>query len=91
MNSKSYLTNGIADIFAFYLQEHLNEFTTGRNPTLEDLGATQIRLEDRIPYEFMPYRFNSYYEEKVGEIPDPAPPLTVEQRHQKERDKAAFL
>lgn len=54
------------------------EFVTDiltENPTLEDLGIQLTRLEDRTPWELKPYRQNMYYEEYLGEFPDPAPPV----------------
>ncbi len=56
------------------LQEFVSDNLTGRNPTLEDLGVKLTRVEDRAPWELKPFRAHSYYEEKVGEFADPAPP-----------------
>ncbi|ESO06944.1 hypothetical protein HELRODRAFT_98836 [Helobdella robusta] len=42
--------------------------------TLEDLGVKLTPLESKTIYELKPYRSHSYYEESVGEYPDPAPP-----------------
>lgn len=46
-------------------------------PTLEDLGVKLTRIEDRAPWELKPYRQGMYYEEYLGEFPDPAPPVTA--------------
>jgi len=46
-------------------------------PTLEDLGVKLMSLEDRAPYELKPFRKHKYYEEKIGEFADPAPPPVI--------------
>ena len=41
---------------------------------LRDLGVKLTNLESVTHLELKPYRLHTYYEESVGEFPDPAPP-----------------
>ncbi|XP_064092464.1 NADH dehydrogenase [ubiquinone] 1 alpha subcomplex subunit 9, mitochondrial-like [Macrobrachium nipponense] len=46
-------------------------------PTLEDLGVTLTKMEDRIEWELRPFRARSYYEEEIGEFEPPKPPTYI--------------
>ncbi|KAK7077890.1 39kDa subunit of ndufa9, NADH:ubiquinone oxidoreductase [Halocaridina rubra] len=46
-------------------------------PTLEDLGVTLTKMEDRIDWELRPFRAKSYYGEEVGEFEPPEPPKYI--------------
>lgn len=46
-------------------------------PTLEDLGVTLTKMEDRINWELRPWRAQSYYDEEVGEFEIPKPPTYI--------------
>ena len=46
-------------------------------PTLVDLGVPLTQAENRIPFELKMYRKGMSYEESLGEIPDPAPPVAM--------------
>lgn len=57
-------------------KEHQSDIITGQ-PTLEDLGVRLTRLEDQVPWELKPFRKYAYYEEKIGEWPEPEPPTVI--------------
>lgn len=57
-------------------REHQSDVITGL-PTLEELGVCLTRIEDQVPWELKPFRKYSYYEEKLGEWPDPEPPRVL--------------
>lgn len=57
----------------------MTDITTGL-PTLEDLGVTLTKMEDRMDWELKPFRAGSYYDEEVGEFEPPAPPKYIEAR-----------
>jgi len=46
-------------------------------PTLEDLGITLTRIEDKAPWLLKMYRAHNYYDEELGEFEKPAPPPIV--------------
>lgn len=48
---------------------------------LRDADTRPCCLQDRAQWELSPFLFHAYLEEKVGEHPDPEPPLTVADRH----------
>ena len=54
----------------------MNDVLQG-NLTLEDLNIKLLPIENRAPYELKPFRKFNYYEERVGEFEDPAPPQAV--------------
>ncbi|KAG0719216.1 NADH dehydrogenase [ubiquinone] 1 alpha subcomplex subunit 9, mitochondrial [Chionoecetes opilio] len=60
-------------------REAVTDLTTGL-PTLEDLGVTLTKMEDRMDWELKPFRAGSYYDEEVGEFEPPAPPKYIEAR-----------
>ncbi|XP_063864489.1 NADH dehydrogenase [ubiquinone] 1 alpha subcomplex subunit 9, mitochondrial-like isoform X2 [Scylla paramamosain] len=60
-------------------REAVTDITTGL-PTLEDLGVTLTKMEDRMDWELKPFRAGSYYDEEVGEFEPPAPPKYIEAR-----------
>jgi len=57
-------------------RDHTTDVPQG-NPTLEDLGITPTELESRIAWELKPFRAYNYYDESLGEFPDPDPPKTA--------------
>lgn len=57
-------------------REAVSDVTTGL-PTLEDLGVTLTKMEDRIDWELKPFRADRYYEEEVGEFEPPEPPKFI--------------
>jgi NADH dehydrogenase (ubiquinone) 1 alpha subcomplex subunit 9 len=57
-------------------RESVSDILTGV-PTLEALNVKLTKLEDRAAFEFKAFRRHSYYEEKVGEFPDPTPPAIL--------------
>jgi len=54
-------------------REHVSDILTGV-PTLESLNVKLTKIEDRASYELKAFRRHNYYEEKVGEYAEPAPP-----------------
>ena len=57
-------------------QEHVTDVLTGL-PTLEDLGVKLTDMADQVPWELKPFRKYAYYDEKLGEWPDPEPPRVL--------------
>ncbi|XP_076055786.1 NADH:ubiquinone oxidoreductase subunit 39 [Oratosquilla oratoria] len=57
-------------------RESITDETTGL-PTLEDLGVTLTKMEDRIMWELRPFKAASYYDEELGEFEKPAPPKFI--------------
>lgn len=57
-------------------REAVSDTTTGL-PTLEDLGVTLTKMEDRIAWELKPYRSGNYYDEELGEFEPPEPPKFI--------------
>ena len=60
-----------------FSQETVTDEVSSALPTLEDLGVTLTKMEDRIDWELRPYRAYQYYEERVGDFAPPAPPKYV--------------
>jgi len=52
----------------------MSDAITPGNPTLEDLGVKLTYLEDRAPWELKRFKRFGYYEEELGEFPEPALP-----------------
>ncbi|XP_045606154.1 NADH dehydrogenase [ubiquinone] 1 alpha subcomplex subunit 9, mitochondrial [Procambarus clarkii] len=57
-------------------REAVSDVTTGL-PTLEDLGVTLTKMEDRMEWELRPFRAGNYYDEELGEFEPPAPPKYI--------------
>ncbi|XP_042208512.1 NADH dehydrogenase [ubiquinone] 1 alpha subcomplex subunit 9, mitochondrial-like [Homarus americanus] len=57
-------------------REGVSDVTTGL-PTLEDLGVTLTKMEDRIDWELRPFRAGSSYDEELGEFEPPKPPKYI--------------
>jgi NADH dehydrogenase (ubiquinone) 1 alpha subcomplex subunit 9 len=57
-------------------REFVTDVLTGL-PTLEDLGVKLTQIENQAPWELKPFRKYGYYEEKLGEWPEPEPPRVV--------------
>ncbi|XP_046650068.1 NADH dehydrogenase [ubiquinone] 1 alpha subcomplex subunit 9, mitochondrial-like [Daphnia pulicaria] len=58
-------------------REHVTDCVDNSLPTLEDLGVTLTRIEDRAPWLLKMYRAHNYYDEELGEFEKPAPPPIV--------------
>jgi len=58
--------------------EHITDWPTPGNLTLDDLGIDHQDFVNLTYYYLFPRRRNSHYNEKLGEIPHPEPPLTAE-------------
>ena len=64
--------------FSLVFQEHQNEVASGVLPTLQDLNVANLtKVEEKMPWLLKPHRQHGYYEEKLGEYADPAPPVAV--------------
>jgi len=59
--------------------EHLCDEVTGL-PNLSDLGVKQTNFETQVLWQLKPFRKHQYYEDRLGEIPDPAPPQPIVSR-----------
>ena len=57
-------------------REHVSDILH-HHPTLEDLGVKLTHIEKHAPWALKPWRKNRYYEERVGEFTDPAPPVSL--------------
>ena len=44
---------------------------------LEDLGVTPLPVDNQIPWELKPFRFDAYYQESLGEYPEIIPPKPI--------------
>uniref|UniRef100_A0A8J2WPD0 NADH dehydrogenase [ubiquinone] 1 alpha subcomplex subunit 9, mitochondrial n=1 Tax=Daphnia galeata TaxID=27404 RepID=A0A8J2WPD0_9CRUS len=58
-------------------RDHVTDRVDNSLPTLEDLGVTLTRIEDKAPWLLKMYRAHNYYDEELGEFEKPAPPPIV--------------
>lgn len=61
--------------------------TDARNPTLSDLGVNFKRFDEMVAWHLKVFNKHSYYNQKLGEFPDPEPPkpLSDDFEHQLRR------
>lgn len=56
--------------------------TDSRNPTLKDLGIKFRRFDESVAWNLKVYNKLSYYNEKLGEFPDPKPPKPLSEDYE---------
>jgi hypothetical protein len=61
-----------------FLKEFVSDVITPEHGSLLDLGVNARKFEDMAAWHLRVYNRLSFYDEKLGEFPDPYPPKSVD-------------